>query len=214
MDKEFDLIRAFLNYASLCLREGDASSLREIGFSEREAHAVDNLNVRQFSHLAQALSGGFLKAQLDSRAFWGFIDQVTRQEEIEQTKIELIRRDAPLEMMQQAFGMGARQYTILRKRCSVDSGVGRPKGADEEDVRALWLAWDRIVGEGQHPRETQWLQLAEEAGVSVRTIWRFAQGWIQTPPPSETRLRNHQLPPDSRGATCPTSEPPFATSAS
>ncbi len=176
MPKEADLTRAFLAYVSACLDEGDTSALREIGFSERQAHVVNQLSLAQIKGLAQKIQ---LRLDLDTKAFWELLEQISDQGQLEQMKSELLRRGAPFEMMQQVFGMGSRQYTKLRKRLAAPAGVGRPRGADEEDVRALWLAWERIVGDAQ-PKAAQWLRLADETGMPVRAIWALGQGWTQT----------------------------------
>ena len=41
-------------------------------------------------------------------------------------RIELIKRDAPAEMLRALYGMGDKEYTRLRRHLGVPTGVGRP----------------------------------------------------------------------------------------
>ena len=198
MAKETDLTRSFLIYAASCLRQGDLSALRDIGFTEREADAVGKLTIRQLALLEEKLEGGLLRASLDSEAFWCFIAQLEREEELDGIKVELARRDAPWEMMRRLFGTGQRQYAALRNRVEAPAGVGRPKEPDEESIRVVWLAWERIVGGGE-PRPAQWLQIAEETGVPLRILWRLGQGWQERRRPVGLGLRGQDQSP---GAIC------------
>lgn len=99
-----------------------------------------------------------------------------REAELERIKNALVQRDAPVAMLQELFGVGAKQYAVMRKAIGAAPGVGRPSGVAEEDVHAVWQTWERIVGNGRASPE-HFLQVADETGVSMRAIWRLVQGW-------------------------------------
>lgn len=176
MAKEQDFTRSLLMYAVTCLQHGDTSALRGMGFTERAAQAVGDLTVNQLVAMVGRINPKVVRTSLDDEAFWEFIGQMKRETELERIKNELVQRDAPVAMLQELFGIGAKQYAVMRKAIGAAPGVGRPSGLAEEEVHAVWHTWERIVGNGR-PSPEHFLQIAEETGVSMRALWRLAQGW-------------------------------------
>jgi hypothetical protein len=176
MAKDPDLTRSLLIHAVTCLHYGDASQLRDMGFSERAAQAVGELTLRQLVALEGKIHPKVLRTSLDEEAFWRLIDQIKREAERDRIKTELMRRDASVEMMQKLFGIGAKRYAAMRKALGVPASVGRPSAIEEEEIRAVWSTWERVVGKGR-PSPGHFIQVADATGASIRAIWRLTQGW-------------------------------------
>ena len=63
----------------------------------------------------------------------------------EETLRALIRRDAPLPMMEALYGMTGREYTGWRLVLEVPPAVGRPAEPDEATTHRVWRAWQPLL---------------------------------------------------------------------
>ena len=124
--------------------------------------------------LERRLSGHILKIELNQSLFWAALAEVRRESTAAQTRIELIRRDAPAEMLRALYGMGDKEYTRLRRHHGVPSGVGRPL---ELDPDAAWALSEVLHRYPPVPAPKDWLAIADESGVALRTIWREHRRW-------------------------------------
>jgi hypothetical protein len=153
--KEYDLTQAVLRYAAACAREGDWTALRDIGFGQRAAETLDALTLGELQRLECKMHGHILQVRLDREAFWHVIQQIERETRWTRVKRELLRRDAPAEMMESLFGMGHKKYTACRKLVGAPRAVGRPAEPDEATAHRMWLAWNARAGNPlPHARRT------------------------------------------------------------
>lgn len=176
--KESELIIAILMYALRCLAESDQTALRNMNFGPREIEALREMTLADL-YRVESLRAHCLRVALNREVYWPMMEHLRRQRETEETEQALIAADAPLEMMQTLFGLGAKEYSRLRRTLSVDPSVGRPPEADEESTHLLWHAWDRRI-EGEEKDllpATEYLELHTETGVSMRAIWNLTQRW-------------------------------------
>lgn len=75
--------------------------------------------------------------------------------------------------MQQLFGMSSREYTMMRRKHRRPRSAGRPREPDPETENAIWQAWQQHGGQNCHSISAeQWLAMADEAHVDLRTLWR------------------------------------------
>ncbi|MCP3972532.1 MAG: DUF2857 domain-containing protein, partial [Rhodobacteraceae bacterium] len=178
--KESELITAVLMYALRCLAEGDQGALRNMNFGPREIAALREMTLADL-YRVESLRAHCLSIALNRDVYWPMMDHLRRQREAEETEQALIAADAPLEMMQTLFGLGAREYSRLRRTLAVTPSVGRPPEADEETAHRLWHAWERRVNhEESNPLSAaEYLELHGETGVSLRAIWNLTQRWSQ-----------------------------------
>jgi len=178
--KESDLVTAILMYALRCLAEGDQIALRDMNFGPREIEALREMTLADL-YRVESLRAHCLNIALNREVYWPMMDHLRQQRETEETEQALIAADAPLEMMQTLFGLGAREYSRLRRTLSVNPSVGRPPDPDEESTHLLWYAWERQVdGEEHDPLPAlEYLKLHRETGVSMRAIWNLTQRWSQ-----------------------------------
>ncbi len=178
--KESELITAVLMYALRCLAEGDQGALRNMNFGPREIAALREMTLADL-YRVESLRAHCLSIALNRDVYWPMMDHLRRQREAEETEQALIAADAPLEMMQTLFGLGAREYSRLRRALAVAPAVGRPPEADEETAHRLWHAWEqRVNHEESNPLSAaEYLELHGETGVSLRAIWNLTQRWSQ-----------------------------------
>jgi len=178
--KESDLVTAVLMYALRCLAEGDHIALRNMNFGPREIEALREMTLADL-YRVESLRAHCLRIALNREVYWPMIDHLRQQREAEEMEQALIAADAPLEMMQTLFGLGAKEYSRLRRTLSVDPSVGRPPEADEESTHRLWHAWDRRIDSEENDLlpAAEYLELHAETGVSMRAIWNLTQRWSQ-----------------------------------
>jgi len=148
-----------------------------MGFTDPELRALGELTLSEICLLERKVDGHVLRVQLDRAAFWIVVEQVRRESETHKLKNKLIRKDAPSEMMEALFGMGAKEYAACRRAIRAPRGVGRPSEPDEETARRVWLCWQRIGDGSRLARPDDWLRITEQTGVSLRVVWRLAQRW-------------------------------------
>ncbi|NKB65240.1 MAG: DUF2857 family protein [Gammaproteobacteria bacterium] len=176
--KEADLTTAVLLYAMRCLVEGDQQALRAMNFGPKELEALKGMNLSDL-YRVDALRVHCLKIGLDRAVFWPMLEHLQRQRETEDLQRTMIVADAPLEMMQQLFGLSSREYTRWRRLLTLVPSVGRPSEPSEEETHALWYAWeDRKQDRGDNPLiATDYLALQQETDIGLRAIWLLLQRW-------------------------------------
>jgi hypothetical protein len=176
--KEADLTTAVLLYAMRCSAEGDQQALRAMNFGPKELEALKDMNLSDL-YRADALRVHCLKIGLDRAVFWPMLEHLQRQRETEDLQRTMIVADAPLEMMQQLFGLSSREYTRWRRLLTLAPSVGRPSEPNEEDTHKLWYAWeDRKQARGDNPLvASDYLVLQQETDIGLRAIWLLVQRW-------------------------------------
>ena len=174
---EYEITHAAIRYATACMLDGNWHALREMGFGHRECDALQDLTLADLAALERRLSGHILKIELNQSLFWAALAEVRRESTATQTRVELIKRDAPAEMLRALYGMGDKEYARLRRHHGVPSGVGRPL---ELDPDAAWALSEILHRYPPVPAAKDWLAIADESGVALRTIWREHRRW-QTP---------------------------------
>lgn len=178
--KESDLVTAVLMYALRCLAEGDQVALRNMNFGPREIEALREMTLADL-YRVESLRAHCLSITLNREVYWPMMDHLRHQRETEETEQALIAADAPLDMMQTLFGLGAKEYSRLRRTLSVDPSIGRPPEADEESTHRLWHAWSRRVDNDEKDLlpAAEYLALHAETRVPMRAIWNLTQRWCQ-----------------------------------
>jgi hypothetical protein len=177
-NKEADLTTAVLLYAMRCLAEGDQQALRCMNFGPKELDALREMNLADL-YRADVLRVHCLKIDLNREVFWPMLAHLRQQRESEELQRTLIVADAPLDMMQQLFGMSSREYTRWRRLLTLTPAVGRPPELDESDTHTLWYAWQKRVQVQTESAltATDYLTLHRETGVGLRSIWSLVQRW-------------------------------------
>ena len=178
--KEVDLVVAALQYAARCLKEGDLAALREMKFGAREIKELSKVNILDMYHL-EGLRMHCLDITLNRAVYWPLINSLRRMGASEEDIHRLIALDAPREMLRCLYGLNARTYSRMRRALTVTPTVGRPREADEETSRRLWEAV-QAHGEPERPEDLEggfFLELADETGLSLRTIWRMLKVWCE-----------------------------------
>ena len=172
------LVSALLRHVLRCAREGEAETLQRIGFGPRELCALRELGVADL-HRIEALESHFLDIRLEVDAFWAILDQLRAMRAQDELRADLIVADAPFDMMQGFFGMGAREYRRVRQTLVERPLVGRRGEPDEPTARALWWAISKRFNSGREPPlpARECLEVSRETGASLRAVWKLARSW-------------------------------------
>ena len=177
-NKEADLTTAVLLYAMRCLAEGDQQALRAMNFGPKELDALKEMNLADI-YRADALRVHCLQIGLNRDVFWPMLEHLRHQRESEDLQRKLLASDAPLEMMQQLFGLSSREYTRWRRLLTLAPSVGRPAELNEPDTHALWYAWQEL--QEKQERSTlsaaDYLELQQQTHIGLRAIWVLVQRW-------------------------------------
>ena len=176
--KEADLVTAVLLYAMRCLAEGDQYALRGMRFGPKEIEALRDLNLSDLYRVG-ALQAHCLDIRLNRDVFWPMLAHLQGTREDEELQRDLIQADAPLEMMRRFFGVGAREYTRLRRMLALDPVIGRPAEPDEATAHAIWHAITaRLKSDPERPLDARdYLDIHGQCGASVRAIWHIGERW-------------------------------------
>ncbi|WP_162622916.1 STY4526/YPO1902 family pathogenicity island replication protein [Salinisphaera orenii] len=174
--KEHELTRAGLNYVMDCVRDGDWKALNNKGFGDRHIRVLQQVTLRDMSYLNQHISAQQVFVDLDPENLVMLVAQMQQISATEDLKHEMVRRDAPVDMMRQLFAMNGREYTAMRRALGRPANVGRPAQPDTDTMDAIWFAWEKHWGRhGQPATPSDWLELADSADVNLGIVWRFAQ---------------------------------------
>ena len=175
--KETELVMAVLLYAVRCLFEGDHAALRDMNFGPTEIDALRELKLADLSGV-DALRAHCLDVTLDRDVFWPMIEHLKAKRASEELQHTLMVADASLEMMQSLFGMGAREYTRVRRTLTVAPSVGRPPELDDAASANLWTAWQPLAKDetGQLTPDA-YLALHQSTELPLRLIWNQVQRW-------------------------------------
>ncbi|PLW69944.1 DUF2857 domain-containing protein [Pseudohalioglobus lutimaris] len=177
-NKEADLTTAVLLYAMRCLAEGDQQALRAMNFGPKELDALKTMSLADL-YRVDTLRVHCLQISLNRDVFWPMLEHLQHQRESEDLQRELLVADAPLEMMQQLFGLSSREYTRWRRLLTLAPAVGRPPELDEADTHRLWYAWQEcLTSEDKNTlAAADYLGLQRHTGIGLRSLWALVQRW-------------------------------------
>ena len=175
MDKAGDFVVALVIYAMRCIKDGETDTLTAMGFGPSE---VADLAALRFGDLQriERLKTHCLEIKVDRQAFAEMIGRVRSDSLSIEWEHELIRADAPLDMMRRLFGTNSRAYARLRRLYDVSS-AGRPREPSEDDAAILWRLWAGRVRDAPHGvlRPFDYLAISRQCSLPLRTVWRVSQ---------------------------------------
>jgi hypothetical protein len=179
--KEAELNFAIFIYVSRCLAESDLEALTAIGFTLEDAYMIYQVSLPELQALA-ASHAHALNVKIDQQSMYWLMEHMHKRHTREILKIELMRYEAPYEMMNVFFGMNGREYAAARRICQLPSGRGKPSLKSEDDEQRLWQLWLLFV-DPQRPerlrKEDLWLVIGRELGSTLRGAWSAIQRWRQ-----------------------------------
>ena len=179
--KESELTTAVRLYAIRCSTEGDVAALRRMQIGDKEINTICDMRMDDILQLGQVMTH-CVNITLNKEVYWSLMEHVRRQRTALSTMEQLIREDAPFEMIQAFYGLPSREYTARRKQLSVPNSVGRPKEPSEFHSHQLWYAWKDLEKDEQTLRikPEEYLHLHSETEIPLRSIWLLTERWIET----------------------------------
>lgn len=165
-----------LCYASQCLAEGDTEVLLEMGFERGDLERLRQLTQEDALRLSR-FGGTLLRVTVDRAMFHRLLCHIQHEREIEALQDRMMAQDAPLALLSALFGCTSAEYASRRKRLGITSGVGRPSEVDEATELKVWAASRGLSTDADRLSPAQWLALAEDTGVPLRSVWTLVQRW-------------------------------------
>jgi hypothetical protein len=183
--KEAELNCAIFTYAARCLVEGDIDALRQIGFEPTDVQILDELRLSDL-HALSASRAHALDVRVNRESLRWLVEHVRRRRTRDMLRLELLRLDAPSEMMTKLFGMTGRSYTAIREALGIVGGQGRPSShlGNEDEEERLWALWVRLADPERPTRLRQddlWLVIGRELAFGLRSAWTIIQQWAGDP---------------------------------
>lgn len=113
------------------------------------------------------------KGTIDRHLLHRLLARVQQLREIQSVRDELLRLDAPFQIMHEYLGMDTTEYAECGRRLEVPRHSGRPTEAEEIAVWQVLAAWNK-------PNDTSltildYLTLCKSTGLSARTVWMVIQ---------------------------------------
>lgn len=179
--KESDLTVAFLLYVIRCLAEGDLLTLRQMNVSERDIETLRKLNIADL-FLVKNFRVHCLNIQLNQAIFHKMLEFMHERRLNENSLQKLLQYDAPRGLVEYYFGLSNREFTQRRRSFEGLTTMGRTKEPNEEETDQLlerWLNINNRDESGRLSEPEEYLTLAKELGISVRSIWMLTERWIE-----------------------------------
>ncbi|MDE0094675.1 MAG: STY4526/YPO1902 family pathogenicity island replication protein [Gammaproteobacteria bacterium] len=179
--KEAELTAAILLYMIRCIGEGDLLSLHQMNVGEKEIEQLKQIKVLDL-HYIDMLKSHCLQVQLNQRIFANVFQYMLAQHRAEDAIQQLLAEDAPYSMLEFFFGLSNREYTQRRKSLKNMTATGRTKEPSEDETDqlfALWSRHDQRDASGRFVEPLEYIAVAKELNVSVRSIWLLTERWIE-----------------------------------
>lgn len=172
MDKAGEFVVALVLYAMRCIEDGETEALARMGFGPSEVASLSSLTFGDLKRI-ERLKSHCLDIKIDREAFGEIIRRIRADGLSTEWEHELIRADAPLEMMRRLFGTTSRAYTKLRQIFGVSS-VGRPREPSDAQAAALWELIESLHQARRRDllAPADYLAISRQCGVPLRTVWR------------------------------------------
>lgn len=182
--REAELNEAILRYLVRCIEEDTPSRMAEqLGIdgtlAEQLAREIPQLRLCELQRFAgtRAMIGSI---RLNPQALSTLLTVIRSDRHKEQSMIALLKAQAPHEMLYSLFGLDRNTYSTLRRRHGV-SNTGRPRTPTAEQEQKLLDALDHHGLDSDELRTRRdsgiWLQLCEETGMTLGTLWALVQQW-------------------------------------
>lgn len=180
--KEAELTSAVFLYVLRCIAESDHIALQQLKVGEREIEKLRTLGILDLYRI-DSFRSHCLKISFNREVFWTLINYMEEQRENEIQLEQLINHDAPYNMLECFFGISNREYTQRRRAKTGLTNVGRPHEPSDSETDALLEIWFKRIkkkdkdAEGRLVDPTQYLALAQELEIPLRSIWLLTERW-------------------------------------
>lgn len=177
---EYEITHAAIRYAMQCILDENRHALLEMGFGTKECEAISQLSVADLLRLERRITGHALRIQLNQDLFWSTLAEIQRDRSEEKICIDLLKCDAPADLIRELYGIGEKQYARLRRIHGAPKGVGRPSELKEDEA---WTLSEVLSGYTGMLSPSDWLAVAKDTGLSLRVIWPAFKRWQIAPTP-------------------------------
>lgn len=166
-----NLMVAILTYAVRCAEDGDLEGLLEMGFGPTEIALLAELKLIHVRGIVRHTD--CFSVRLNQPAFRSMVRSVRLDGDAAEWEHVLIRCDAPFDMVRQLFGTSRRTYKNWRRLFKI-SWVSCSKPDP-----GMVIAIRNHLADRAHDRLAphEYLQMSEETGAPLRTIWREVCNW-------------------------------------
>ncbi|MCY3541911.1 MAG: STY4526/YPO1902 family pathogenicity island replication protein [Gammaproteobacteria bacterium] len=182
--KEAELTSAVFLYVLRCIAESDHIALQQLKVGEREIEQLRTLGILDLYRI-DSFRSHCLSISFNREVFWTLINYMKEQRDDEIKLEQLIDHDAPYSMLECFFGISNREYTQRRRAKKGLTNVGRPNEPSDSEADALLEIWFKRLknsekdAEGRLVDPIQYLDLANELNIPLRSVWLLTERWVE-----------------------------------
>ncbi|MYC26025.1 MAG: DUF2857 family protein [Gammaproteobacteria bacterium] len=182
--KEAELTSAVFLYVLRCIAESDHIALQQLKVGEREIEQLRTLGILDLYRI-DSFRSHCLSISFNREVFWTLINYMKEQRDDEIKLEQLIDHDAPYSMLDCFFGISNREYTQRRRAKKGLTNVGRPNEPSDSEADALLEIWFKRLknsekdAEGRLVDPIQYLDLANELNIPLRSVWLLTERWVE-----------------------------------
>ncbi len=163
------------DYVCACAEEGDYGPLHDIGLGRDDIIKINQLNMRDVIRLSQT-KAHILDIRVNRERLHNMLNSLNIRRKEDDDINQLIRMGAPQPMMQSLFAITPGDFTDKRKLFGLqDEGVGRAPEPSDDEQHIIYKAYEHLKTSPENMSARQWIDLAEETNISLRTIWQYVQ---------------------------------------
>lgn len=142
METSLNLNKAMLGEIIERIERGEIGYCKQIGFSEEELAAIENLSQRELNQLSKS-SVTFVNASINHHTLWSLINNVREESKQRQVIDKALMLGASSELLREMFSLSSAEVSARRKLLGIKEPMGRKPNADEQLEAAVWMMWDQ-----------------------------------------------------------------------
>ena len=180
MIKQTTINEALLANVLLNLREGNVRSCLNLGFSEDELKAINQLTLDELFYISHS-TVQFAKVEINHDAFWKLLAVAQENAEEQQVIDRALLLCASIEMLNQYFGLSTSAVSARRQLLGKEEKMGRKVAATDEEQELIWHLWKKYQSTIENLNSLEGLELlsliAEESNMNLTVVWKIVCEW-------------------------------------
>lgn len=180
MIKQTTINETLLVNVLLNLREGNIRSCLNLGFSEDELKAINQLTLDELFYISHS-TVQFAKVEINHDAFWKLFAVAQENAEEQQVIDRALLLGSSIEMLNQYFGLSTSAVSARRQLLGKEEKMGRKAAATDEEQELIWNLWKKYQSTVDNLYSLDGLKLlsfiAEQSNMNLTVVWKLVCEW-------------------------------------
>lgn len=135
-----NLNQAIINELLNHLGRGEIGYCTQLGFSEQELAALEQLTYQEIADLANS-KASFALVSINHEAFWRMLEIVKENSYQRNIADRALTLGASSEILYELYGMSSAEVSARRKVLGIKESMGRKPNASEQEEHQVWGYW-------------------------------------------------------------------------